>query len=242
LRAQGEIPFVGRERELAAGVAATLGSSRVRVVVADDSVLLRDGLCRLLEDSGFEVIGRAGDAEGLLQQVAAGPPDVAIIDIRMPPTHTDEGLVAARKIRGSYPDVGVLVLSQHLDARYAMRLLEGYPERVGYLLKERVSDVAILADAVNRIAEGECAIDPTIVSQLVRRRHDAGPLAEATDEDREVVSLVAEGYSDGSIAERLGTDVETVHQRVERTFARLEVTDSPNDLRRVRLLLRVLRP
>ena len=241
LRVQGEIPFSGRERELAAGVAATLGSERVRVVVADDSVLLRDGLCRLLDDGGFDVVGRAGDAEGLLQQVSVQRPDVVITDIRMPPTHTDEGLVAARKIRGSFPEVGVLVLSQHLDARYAIGLLEGYPERVGYLLKERVSDVAILTDAVHRIAEGECVIDPTIVSQLVRRQHDAGPLADATAEDREVVSLVAEGYSDGSIAERLGIDAETVHHRVERTFARLGVTDSPNDLRRVRLLLRVLR-
>jgi DNA-binding NarL/FixJ family response regulator len=241
LRAEGETAFSGRERELAAGVIATLDAKRIRVVVADDSVLLRDGLCRLLEDGGFEVIGRAGDADGLLRQVSVNRPDVAITDIRMPPTHTDEGLVAAREIRGSFPEVGVLVLSQHLDARYALRLLEGYPERVGYLLKERVSDVAVLTDAVRRIAEGECVIDPTIVSQLMRRRESAGAFAEATDEERKVASLVAEGYSDESIAEQLRSDVETVHERVERAFARLGITDSPDDLRRVGLLLRVLR-
>ena len=157
------------------------------------------------------------------------------------PTHTDEGLVAAREIRGSFPEVGVLVLSQHLDARYALRLLEGYPERVGYLLKERVSDVAVLTDAVRRIAEGECVIDPTIVSQLMRRRDSAGTFAEATNEERNVASLVAEGYSDESIAQQLHSDVETVRERIERACALLGIRDSPDDLRRVGLLLRVLR-
>ena len=156
----------------------------------------------------------------------------------MPPTHTDEGLVAAREIRGSFPEVGVLVLSQHLDARYALRLLEGYPERVGYLLKERVSDVAVLTDAVRRIAEGECVIDPTIVSQLMRRRDSAGTFAEATNEERNVASLVAEGYSDESIAQQLHSDVETVRERIERACALLGIRDSPDDLRRVGLLLR----
>jgi class 3 adenylate cyclase/DNA-binding NarL/FixJ family response regulator len=241
LRAEGETAFNGRERELAAAATAALDAKRIRVVVADDSVLLRDGLCRLLEDSGFDVVGRAGDADGLLRQVAVNRPDVAITDIRMPPTHTDEGLVAARELRDSFAEVGVLVLSQHLDARYALRLLEGYPERVGYLLKERVSDVAILTDAVRRIAEGECVIDPTIVSQLMRRRDSAGAFAEATDEERKVASLVAEGYSDESIAKQLRSDVETVHERIEGAFARLGIPDSPDDLRRVGLLLRALR-
>jgi DNA-binding NarL/FixJ family response regulator len=139
----------------------------MRVVVADDEVLLREGLARLLTETGFEVVGKAGDADELLRAVQKAHPDVAIVDIKMPPTHTDEGLVAAERISQLDPAVGVLVLSHYLESRYAMRLLEQHPERVGYLLKERVSDVAVLTDAVRRVAEGECVIDPTIVSRLM---------------------------------------------------------------------------
>ena len=139
----------------------------VRVVIADDETLLREGLERLLVEAGFEVVGKAGTADELMRRVALTRPDVAIVDIRMPPTHTDEGLVAAQQIRSTYERVGVLVLSHHVESRYAMRLLEEHPERSGYLLKERVSDLAVLVDALGRIDEGECVLDPTIVARLV---------------------------------------------------------------------------
>ncbi len=146
----------------------------MRVVIADDSMLLREGTARLLEDAGFEIVGKVDDAQKLIRSVALVRPDVAIVDIKMPPTHTDEGLVAADEIRTSYPEVGVLVLSQYLESRYALRLLEQHPGRIGYLLKERVSDVAVLADAIRRVAEGECVVDPTIVARLVNRPRQKG--------------------------------------------------------------------
>ena len=157
----------------------------MRVVIADDEMLLREGLARLLEDAGFEVAGRCGDADALLRMVEARRPDVALVDIRMPPNHGDDGLLAAQEIRRRHPDIGVLVLSHHLESRYAMRLLEEVPERAGYLLKERVSDVAVLADALRRIDEGECVIDPTIVSRLVARKRRRGPLDELTERERD---------------------------------------------------------
>ncbi len=174
----------------------------MRVIVADDEVLLREGLARLLAEAGFEVAGKAGDATELLDLVERRRPDLVVVDIKMPPTHTDEGLAAAREIGERHPDVGVLVLSHYLEPRYAMRLLEEHPERAGYLLKDRVSDVAILADALRRIGDGECVIDATIVSRLVSRRR-AGPLKELTDREREVLALMAEGHSNEGIGERL---------------------------------------
>ena len=151
----------------------------MRVVIADDEVLLRDGLARLLEDAGVEVVGRCGDADALLRMVDARRPDVALVDIRMPPHHGDDGLLAAQEIRRRHPEIGVLVLSHHLESRYAMRLLEDVPERAGYLLKERVSDIAVLADALHRIDDGECVVDPTIVSRLVARKRRARPARRA---------------------------------------------------------------
>jgi len=139
----------------------------VRVVIADDETLLREGLARLLEEAGLKVVGKAADAEELVRRVELTRPDVAVVDIKMPPTHTDEGLVAAKEIRGAHPEVGVLVLSHYVESRYAMRLLEEHPERSGYLLKERVSDVAVFIDALQRIDEGECVLDPTIVSRMI---------------------------------------------------------------------------
>jgi DNA-binding NarL/FixJ family response regulator len=171
----------------------------VRVIVADDEVLLREGLARLLTEAGFEVIGKAADAVELLRLVERRQPDLAVVDIKMPPTHTDEGLVAAQEIGERHPDIGVLVLSHYLEPRYAMRLLEDHPRGAGYLLKDRVSDLAVLADALRRIAEGECVIDPTIVSRLVARRR-SGPLHELTDREREVLALMAEGHSNEGIA------------------------------------------
>ena len=171
----------------------------MRVVIADDEVLLREGLARLLQDADFEVAGRCGDAEALLRMVDARRPDVALVDIRMPPHRGDDGLVAAQEIRRRHPEIGVLVLSHHLESRYAMRLLEEAPERAGYLLKERVSDLAVLADALRRIDDGECVIDPTIVSRLVARKRERGPLDQLTDRERDVLELIAEGHSNRAI-------------------------------------------
>jgi class 3 adenylate cyclase/DNA-binding NarL/FixJ family response regulator len=212
-----------------------------RVVVADDSVLLREGIARLLTDAGFEVVATAVDANELLAAVDSQRPTVAITDIKMPPTHTDEGLVAAEKIRRDHPDIGVLVLSQYLDSRYAMRLLEHYPERVGYLLKDRVSDAAVLSDAVRRIAEGECVVDPTIVSRLMKRAREDGPLADLDDREVELLSLIAEGRSDEAIGERLDVDRSAVGEAVGKVFSKLGVQGSPDELRRIVYALDVLR-
>jgi class 3 adenylate cyclase/DNA-binding NarL/FixJ family response regulator len=208
-----------------------------RVVVADDSVLLREGLVRLLGDAGFTVVGTAADAVELLRQVGELRPAVAITDIRMPPTQTDEGLIAAQEIRRLYPEVGVLVLSQYVDPRYATRLLEEYPERVGYLLKDRVSDVAVLADAIRRIERGECVVDPTIVSRLMSRQRRGGALAGLTDSEHELLALLAEGHSNDAIAERLGIDRGAVEKDVANLFAKLEIQTSPNDIQRVLAVL-----
>jgi DNA-binding NarL/FixJ family response regulator len=212
----------------------------VRVVVADDAALMRDGLARLLADAGFEVVGKAADAAELLAQVETAHPDAAIVDIRMPPTHTNEGLVAADRIRSAHPDIGVLVLSQYLELRYAARLIEQHPERVGYLLKERVSDIAVLADALHRIAEAECVIDPTIVARLMDRRR-AGPLAALTDREREVLSLMAEGHSNGGICARLFLSPKTVEAHIRQIFSKLGIAEVDAYHRRVLAVLTFLR-
>jgi class 3 adenylate cyclase/DNA-binding NarL/FixJ family response regulator len=216
-------------------------SSAARVVVADDSVLLREGIARLLAEAGFEVAATASDAEELLRAVDAERPSVAITDIKMPPTHTDEGLVAAEAIRSNHPEIGVLVLSQYLDSRYALRLIEQFPERVGYLLKDRVSDVAVLSDAIRRIAEGECVVDPTIVSRLMSRARRDGPLAALDDGELELLGLIAEGRADDSIGERLGIEPGEVGQAAETVFAKLGVSGSSAELRRIVSALEVLR-
>jgi serine/threonine-protein kinase len=213
----------------------------MRVVIADDEVLLRDGLARLLEDAGFEVAGRCGDADALLRMVEARKPDVALVDIRMPPNHGDDGLLAAQEIRRRHPDVGVLVLSHHLESRYAMQLLEEAPERAGYLLKERVSDVAVLADALRRIDEGECVIDPTIVSRLVARKRHRGPLGELTEREREVLALIAEGHSNSAIGEQLFLSHKTVEANITQIFLKLDLGDLPHRHRRVLAVLAWLR-
>jgi serine/threonine-protein kinase len=213
----------------------------VRVVIADDEVLLRDGLARLLEDAGFEVAGRCGDADTLLRTVATRRPDVALVDIRMPPHHGDDGLIAAQEIRRKHPEIGVLVLSHHLESRFAMRLLEEAPERAGYLLKERVSDIAVLADALYRIDQGECVIDPTIVSRLVARKRRRGPLDELTDRERDVLALIAEGHSNSAIAERLFLSPKTVEAHISQIFLKLDLGASPQHHRRVLAVLTWLR-
>jgi class 3 adenylate cyclase/DNA-binding NarL/FixJ family response regulator len=216
-------------------------SAGERVVVADDSVLLREGLVRLLRDAGFAVVGTAANADELLQKVAELRPSIAITDIRMPPTQTDEGLIAAHEIRRLYPEMSVLVLSQYIEPRYATQLLEEYPERMGYLLKDRVSDIAVLADAIRRIDRGECVIDPTIVSRLMSRRRRGGAVTALTDDERELLALVAEGHSNESIAERLGADPDGVEKDVKGLFAKLEIDTAPNDVRRALAVLASMR-
>ena len=213
----------------------------MRVVIADDAMLIREGTARLLEDAGVQVAGKAGDAQQLLQIVATEHPDVAIVDIKMPPTFTDEGLAAAEQIRTAHPGVGVLVLSQYLEARYATRLLEQHPEALGYLLKERVSDIGVHKDAVQRIAERECVLDPTIVARLIRRPRRAGPLDELTDREREVLALIAEGRSNLGIAEVLVLSPKTVEAHVGRILAKLGLDDTPDYHRRVLAVLAFLR-
>ncbi|HEY8776091.1 MAG TPA: response regulator transcription factor [Gaiellaceae bacterium] len=213
----------------------------MRVVVADDVMLTREGIVRLLQDAGVDVVAEAEDADGLLREVRLARPDVAIVDIRMPPTHTDEGLVAAQTIRAEHPEIGVLVLSQYVEPSYAMRLIEDHPERVGYLLKERVFDVAILVDALRRIVDGETVIDPTIVSRLVGRRRRGDPLAELTEREREVLGLVAEGMSNRAIASRLFVTERTVEAHITQIFMKLRLPESPDQHRRVLAVLAFLR-
>jgi DNA-binding NarL/FixJ family response regulator len=213
----------------------------MRVVIADDAMLLREGTARLLEDKGIEVLAKVGDAPGLLDAVDRDQPDVAIIDIRMPPTFTDEGLIAAEQIRSVHPDVGVLILSQYLESTYALRLVEELPERSGYLLKERVSDIGALVDGLKRIVDGECVIDPTIVAKLVRRPRDPDPLAELTEREREVLALIAEGRSNHAISERLFLSPKTVETHISQILGKLGLEGTPDDHRRVLAVLTYLR-
>jgi DNA-binding NarL/FixJ family response regulator len=213
----------------------------VRVVVAEDVMLTRQGIVRLLEDAGVEVVAATEDATTLLAEIAQTRPDVAILDIRMPPTHTDEGLVAAQQIRAEHPGTGVLVLSSYVEPSYAMRLIEDHPERVGYLLKERVFDVAILLDALRRIIDDETVIDPTIVARLVGRRRRQDPLAVLTGREREVLGLVAEGMSNRGIAERLVVTERTVEAHVSSIFAKLGLVEGQERHRRVLAVLAFLR-
>ena len=216
-------------------------SEPVRVVIADDSVLLREGLCRLLEESGFEVAGQAGDAEDLLRKVGAHKPDVAIVDVRMPPTHTDEGLRAASEIRDRHPSVGVLVLSQYIEEGYAMELLSSNAEGVGYLLKDRVADLERFVDAVRRVGEGGSALDPEVVSRLLGRRRREDPLSELSPREREVLGLMAEGRSNHAIAEQLVVTERAVEKHVTSIFGKLRLPASSEDHRRVLAVLTYLR-
>jgi DNA-binding NarL/FixJ family response regulator len=213
----------------------------MRVVIADDEVLLREGLERLLSEAGFKVVGKVGTGEELTRKVELTRPDVAIVDIKMPPTHTDEGLVAAAEIHESHPQVGVLILSHYLESSYAMRLLEQHPAGAGYLLKERVSDLAVLTDALRRLRDGECVLDPTIVARLVDRPRPTGPLDELTAREREVMALIAEGRSNRGICERLFLSPKTVESHVKHIFMKLDIEGSADEHRRVLAVLAYLR-
>jgi DNA-binding NarL/FixJ family response regulator len=213
----------------------------MRVVVAEDNTLLREGVARLLEDAGMEVVGRFEDADAMLAAVREDEPDVAIVDIRLPPTHTDEGLRAAAEIREHHPGTGVLVLSQHVELGLAFKLLADSVERTGYLLKDRIGDVGEFADAVRRVAEGGTALDPTIVSQLLSRKRDDDPLANLTPREREVLALMAEGSSNQAIADKLVISLRAVEKHVTSIFGALGLPSTGLEHRRVLAVLTYLR-
>ena len=217
------------------------GGTPVRVVLAEDSVLLREGIARLLEDAGFEVAAQSGNADDLMRHVAMHKPDVAVVDIRMPPTQTDEGLRAAKEIRERHEGTGVLVLSQYVEPGYAMELLSESAESVGYLLKDRVADVEEFAAAVRRVAEGGSALDPAVVSELVGRHRRDDPLADLSPREREVLELMAEGRSNQAIAERLFVTLRAVEKHVTSIFVKLRLPSAPEDHRRVLAVLALLR-
>jgi DNA-binding NarL/FixJ family response regulator/class 3 adenylate cyclase len=236
-----QLNIAGLSRSFPELSTARRGFRGVRVVLADDSVLLREGIARLLEDAGFEVVAQSGTAEDLLRHIGMHKPDVALVDIRMPPTQTDEGLRAAQQIRERWPDTGVLVLSQYVEPAYAMELLGENAEGVGYLLKDRVSDIEEFASAVRRVAEGGSALDPAVVSQLVGRRRRDDPLEDLTPREREVLELMAEGRSNQAIAERLVITLRAVEKHVTSIFGKLRLPASAEDHRRVLAVLTYLR-
>jgi DNA-binding NarL/FixJ family response regulator len=213
----------------------------LRIVIAEDMALMRAGLARLLADRGFEVVGEAEDAETLLRLVERARPDAALVDIKMPPTHTDEGLQAAATIRERHPGTAVLLLSSYLDSRYAATLFAGYPAGTGYLLKERVGDAGVLSDALRRVAAGECVLDPTIVNRRLNRAREPGPLDELSPREREILGLMAEGHSNGRICELCFLSPKTVESHVRSIFLKLGLDDAAASSRRVLAVLTYLR-
>ena len=216
-------------------------AARIRIVLADDAALLREALAAALAAAGFEVVGQAGDVPSLLRLIERERPDVAVVDVRMPPTHTTEGLEAARQIRASQPGVAILVLSQYVETRYAVDLLRADPSGVGYLLKDRVARVADLADAVRRVAAGGSVIDPEVVSRLLGRQRRDSPLDELTRREREILRLMAEGRSNQAIAERLSLELKTIEGHVRAVFSKLGLEPAAEDHRRVLAVLAYLR-
>jgi DNA-binding NarL/FixJ family response regulator len=210
-------------------------------VIADDAPLIREGVARLLAENGVEVAAQAGDADALLAAVRDERPDVALVDVRMPPTYTREGLRAAGEIRASHPETAVLVLSQHLEPDYAFTLFEERPERTGYLLKERVGRIEVLLDALERVAAGECVLDRAVVDELLARRKQADPLESLTPREREVLGLIAEGRSNQGICQALWLSPKTVETHIRGAFTKLGITEAPENNRRVLAVLAYLR-
>ena len=213
----------------------------MRVVIADDAVLVRDGLALLLAEHGVEVAAKVSDADALLASVEQQHPDAVLVDIRMPPTHTDEGLRAAQEIQTRHPHMAVLVLSQHLELNYAQRLIQANPARVGYLLKERVGRIDQLLDALNRVTSGECVIDQTIVKELLDHSRTSDPLNELTSREREILTLIAEGRSNQGICQALWLSPKTVETHIRSVFSKLEIRITNEDNRRVLAVLTYLR-
>ena len=213
----------------------------MRVVVADDAVLFREGLAHVLTESGFDVVARVGDAQALLGAVRDDPPDCVVVDIRMPPTHTTEGLDAARALATTHPEIGVLVLSAHVEPHYALQLIENGTRGAGYLLKERISDLDELTDALRRVAAGGLVVDPSVVAQLVGRKRPHNPLDDLTDRERDVLALMAEGRSNQAICERLYLSPKTVEAYVRGVFTKLDLHPGAEDHRRVLAVLAYLR-
>ena len=222
-------------------VRATEAAEPIRVLLADDSVLFREGVARLLTDAGLDVVGQVASADNLVAKVREVRPDLVVTDIRMPPTNTTEGLVAARQIRDEFQDVGVLVLSQYVEARHAVKLLEDAPARIGYLLKDRVSDVSEFADAVRRVARGGSAIDPDVVARLLGRTRERSAIEELTEREREILALMAEGRSNQAMCERLYLSPRTVEAHVAHIFTKLGLAPTADDHRRVLAVLMYLR-
>jgi DNA-binding NarL/FixJ family response regulator/class 3 adenylate cyclase len=214
---------------------------KLRVAIADDSVLVREVLARVLVDAGYEIVSQSPDADGLMAAVRGGHPDIVVTDIRMPPTHTNEGLQAALAIRAEFPHVAVLVLSQYVETRHAMNLLEAYPERVGYLLKDRLTDVSEIDDALRRIVAGGTVVDPEVIGKLLRRRRERSALDELDDQEPEILAMMAEGLSDEAIAERLSLPQSDVERALVGIFAKLGLEAGPSDHRRVLAVLTYLR-
>ena len=213
----------------------------MRVVIADDAPLIREGVARLLAENDVEVVDQISDADALLRSVRDLHPDVALVDIRMPPTHTDEGLRAAREIRSRYPATAVLVLSQHLEPDYALQLVEAKPECVGDLMKERVGRIEQLLDAVRRVSAGECVVDRAVVDDLLARRRRVDPIDELTSREREILALMAEGRSNQGISRTLWLSPKTVETHIRGAFAKLGIREAPEDNRRVLAVLAYLR-
>ena len=213
----------------------------MRVVIADDNLLVRRGIVALLEEAGLEVAAQAGEVDGLLEAVDAAPPDIAIVDIRMPPTHTDEGLRAAQAIRERHPDVGIVVLSQHVETGVAARVLAEHPAGLGYLLKDRVTDVAEFVSMLRSVANGGTALDPQVIQRLLAGDRASGPLRGLTDREREVLQLLAEGHSNPAIAERLEITRRSTEKHVSSIFTKLGLPDTGNENRRVLAVLTLLR-
>jgi serine/threonine-protein kinase len=213
----------------------------MRAVVADDTLLTREGVVAVLRSGEVDVVGQAADASALLNLVRAHRPDVCVVDIRMPPTHSDEGLVAAAKIRSEFPGTGVLVLSQYVESAYAMRLIQDQPEGIGYVLKERIYSGDVLVDSLRRVSEGETVIDPTIVARLFHKHRDDDPVQELSEREREVLALVAEGLTNQGISRRLFITDRTVEAHVRQIFTKLGLDESPESNRRVLAVLTYLR-